>query len=196
MHNPREVATTIRQAYNGELPPASSVTELQAVDAVVGFAFGAKFNAAGELSGPGGANEALAQYISANFPDKKLFLQEEIAMAMAQVNPGLAAQVHVLPPLKRPGHTYNTAEIAQQAIHAGLGGYAAVAVVAFGPHLLRASKVLEKACRECGTQVVIPDMQGVGDFDAQSSQPWTRSEKAWRKREVPTMLYFAFRNYI
>jgi hypothetical protein len=174
------------------MPPSG---DLEQADHVVGFAFDTQLDAYGFITASGSTNEALAEFIVGHevLRTKNMTLQEEIAWAVADRDPSLKEQIDRMRSLKMPGKTRHTYEL----INGEAGGLRdkqahTLAVVAFRHHLPRVAATVRKA----GFQTLIPDMAGVGDFNLNSSLPWTRSRYAWYKRERVAIPYFALRGWI
>ena len=192
MHSPLEVYRLIQQAESGNV---AALGNSELADEVLGFAFDAVFDNQGNLAEPGKVNEAIADRIINDevLRSKNMTLQEELANAVVSKEKRLGDQIEVIPTIKSPNKTYNTHELMILAkrglIDRQIGG---LAVIAFRYHLPRAAAVVRKA----GFDIVIPDMQEVGNFNPQSSLPWTRSKEDWIKRERIVIPYFAARNWI
>lgn len=192
----RDISTIMHYADSGEMPPIGEVDE---AGALIAFSFGVRLDETGHVMDPGTTNRALATLIVNNdalrASTTPWYLQDEIADCAFNLDPSIVEERKIYPmaSLKSQGQTYNSYELIQQATPQLRHDNAeTVAVVAFRHHLPRAVGHVLRA----GFKVVTPDMRQVGEFDPDSSQPWTRNREAWIKRERKVIGYCAIRGYI
>jgi hypothetical protein len=161
----------------------------RAADCVVGFAFGRLGRAPNVRAGV--SNEHLAGFARRHFPDLPAILQQEVADVYQRLAPG-----HPVLPIDRhqeAGRYLDTREVAEQArqLMAQRGWQVAV-LLAHGHHVPRALRV----CTRLGIRTVVPAGLQAIPFCPNSSQPWTRSARAWYRRECLVLLHYAWRGWL
>jgi hypothetical protein len=187
-----DVRDIMHYGYYGDMP---QIGDLQTADAVVGFAFGVHFNEQGGIGDPGEPNRALARLLVNSEilrdTDTPWFLQEELAMAVEEMDRKAAGKIVNLGSIKAPGETYNTHELIvlnkNQLKEAGTK----FIDLAHGYHLPRTAANLHWH----GFEVATIDTK-VGVFDLGSSQRQIQSLRKWRQREMPAIAYFGLKECV
>jgi hypothetical protein len=175
-----------RQAREGRYAPHE---DGRAADCVLGFAFG-RLGAEPNVR-PGASNERLAAFAREHFPDLAAILQQEVADAhqlLAPVPPVLRIDRH-----RQAGRYLDTREVADQArILMGQHGWRVAVLLAHAHHVPRAVQV----CTRLGMRTIVPPGLECIPFCADSAQPWTRSARAWYRRERLVLLYHAWKGWL
>ena len=197
MISPFEVTRLMGWAVTGDMPPSSG--EHQPTE-ILAQSFGTVLDASGRVIAPGATNIALAKYIvrSDYIQDNKgvgLVLQEEIAMAVKDLDPGLSDRVQMIPTIKEDGSAINTAEVVMKAAEGWRERRtASVQAVAFRHHLGRVWAHMLKLGG--GIEVDVPDLRNIGDFAKDSSQLRTRRWEFWVPYELAVIGYCAVNGLI
>jgi hypothetical protein len=161
----------------------------KAADCVLGFAFG-RLGREPNVR-PGVSNERLAGYARQHFPGLPAILQQEVADAYRLLAPGhpvLSIDHH-----REVGRYLDTREVAEQARKLmEQHGWQTAVLLAHGHHVPRALRV----CTRLGIQVVVPAGLQAIPFCPDSSQPWTRTARAWYRRECLVLLHYAWKGWL
>jgi hypothetical protein len=172
-----------RYSLNGNMPPSSN---LEDAEAILAFPFGIIRGENHNYLSPGVTNLALADYISndAVLRNKAIVLSEELRDVLDGNTDG---EIMFLSNFKENNteetSSYDYALKAKRIfVDRGIGK---VAIVAFSHHLPRAVASSEKV----GIKTIVPDMRGIGNFDPESSQFWTRNAVNWALRESLVIPY-------
>lgn len=180
MINPFEMRSLMQQAETGVMP---HVGDMSQADAVIGFAFGIRFDDYGNLRSPGPVNEALAHFIvnDEEVRNKPMVLQDILGLEVIRLDRSLKPQIDVKPTIKRPGQAYSSYEflVIQTMPDLVADHVGSLAVVAQPRHQPRDVAISKQA----GFTTFAPDTSSVDIFDPHSSQPWIRSKEAWIRRE-------------
>ena len=150
------------------------------VDALLIFDFGA-----GSDAGPSRSNRQLAD-MAARWPDLPVLAQTEVATALARTGRvALDLQADLTTTV---GEGYvDTTQVAGAAVRLlRSAGWHRVGVLAHPSHLLRCIATVERL----GIEVSTPEISlSEVDFDPASTQWWTTSASAWRRRELAVVLH-------
>jgi len=166
-----------RYSLNGNMPPSGNLEDAQAL---LAFPFGLVRDIDGAFVRPGATNEALISYILENPILRKMTIvySEELQKGLEGQTEGKTLFLSNFTGQNKESTSYDYARRAHQSFKDIQIGK--VAIVAFSHHLPRAVASSQRV----GINTVVPDLRGVGDFDTESSQPWTRNANAWAKREA------------
>jgi len=152
-----------------------------AADCIIGQSFGAS------EYGPGPVNAHLAYFILEHCADRPLILQNEIAEIVSDTAP----VAHVV---EGSPSTMGGGELDSWRVLEAAAGYmeqhqlSRPLLVAQAYHVGRVTLQAKKQ----GLSPIVPaDLPRL--FDHHSTQPWTRSARAWRMRELPGLAYLKLR---
>lgn len=170
----------LRSAISGEYEPAGPLNE---ADVVIGQSFGA-----GPHGTPGEVNERLASFIierlDASLP---LILQQEISASVEDQGGFVEHTIEGDPSTATGGQLDSWSVLGQARDIMAENGYKRPVLVT---QAFLVGRLSVQAAR-LGMQPIIPG--GLPrDFDATSTQFWTRSQAAWMMREIPGMAYLKF----
>ncbi|HXH04847.1 MAG TPA: hypothetical protein VNI82_00260 [Candidatus Nitrosotenuis sp.] len=151
-------------------------------DCVIGQSFGAAEH------GSGYVNELIAKYIVENTTGIPMLLQNEIAAALPEGSREPALVIEGNPSTSSGGGLDSWEVLNQTRKYMAEHGLSRPLLVTQASH---AGRVTLQAKKQRIAGLIVP--KGLPrEFDPDSVQSWTRSQKEWAMREVPGILYLKF----
>jgi hypothetical protein len=180
-----------RQAWDGKYEARGDPGE---ADCLIAFSFGVVKGEGDAKPRPGAANEDLARLAHEDFPHLPKILQIEVADAYHEAHcPEAKVWIAQNEEEGDPYAHLTTHDVAEHALDVMSGhGWKTAVLLAHAHHVPR----VEAVCGRLGLTTVVPPGLERVRFCPDSTQPWTQSEKAWRRREPLVLLYFRLRGWI